>query len=153
VNGNHARSQGETAFRRRLAAIWHQRCPRCLQGRVYRTDFWRDLRMYYACPRCRVIYGRENGYFTGAMIVSYVLMVPIGGLLLGLYALVGGIGLGWGIAWILAATGLSLLPLTPTIFRYSRVIWMHFDRVVDSSLESERYVAPARPRPELPPGG
>ncbi len=108
--------------------------------------------MYYACPRCRVVYGRENGYFTGAMIVSYVLMVPIGGLLLGLYALVGGIGLGWGIEWILTATGLSLLPLTPTIFRYSRVVWMHFDRVVDSSLESERYVAPARPRPELPPG-
>jgi hypothetical protein len=24
------------------------------------------MTMYYACPKCHVVFGRENGYFTGA---------------------------------------------------------------------------------------
>jgi hypothetical protein len=91
--------------------------------------------MYQACPECRVIYGRENGYFTGAMIVSYMLAVP----LLAALALF--------VAWVskwpaeldILAAGILFLPLVPPLFRYSRVIWMHFDRIVDPSLESERY--------------
>ena len=37
--------------------------------------------------------------------------------------------------------GILFLPLVPPVFRYSRVIWMHFDRVVDPNPESERYAA------------
>jgi hypothetical protein len=66
------------------AAIWHLRCPRCLQGRVFVSNSWRELRMLNACPRCRVIFGRENGYFTAAMIVSYVIAVPFARVLFGL---------------------------------------------------------------------
>ena len=42
--------------------------------------------------------------------------------------------------WLVAVAGVLFLPLVPPLFRYSRVIWMHFDRMVDSNLESERYV-------------
>jgi uncharacterized protein (DUF983 family) len=132
-------------MRARLAAIWRQRCPRCLRGRVFLTDHWREMRMYYACPSCRVIYGRENGYFTGAMIVSYVLAVPLGGLVFGFIWLVAGLGLGWSFEWLFVATVLSLLPFAPALFRYSRVVWMHFDRLVDRDPENERYVPPGRP--------
>jgi hypothetical protein len=94
--------------------------------------------MYYACPECRVIYGRENGYFTGAMIVSYILAVP----LLAVLAVLVWLATGWRVELVILAAGLLFLPFGPTLFRYSRVIWMHFDRVVDSDPESERYVSP-----------
>ena len=91
--------------------------------------------MYQACPECRVIYGREEGYFTGAMLVSYVLAAPLLGLLALLVALV----TGWRAELVILAACLYALPFAPALFRYSRVIWMHFDRLVDSDLESERY--------------
>lgn len=107
---------------RRLRATLAQRCPRCLEGVVWRSF----LTMYEACPVCGLVFEREPGYFTGAMVVSYVLAVPtfglivIGLLLLGvdtLVALVGG--------------GLCYLVLAPFILRYSRVIWLHFDWLID----------------------
>jgi uncharacterized protein (DUF983 family) len=121
--------------RKRLSAVLRQRCPRCLRGPVFRGG----LRMYQACPECRVIYGRENGYFTGAMIVSYILAVPI----LGLLALGVSYFSHWSPEISILVAGVLFLPLVPPLFRYSRVIWMHFDRIVDSDPESERY-APRR---------
>jgi hypothetical protein len=45
----------------------------------------------------------------------------------------------------LLIAGSYFLPFVPAVFRYSRVIWMHFDRLVDSTTESERYVPLRRP--------
>jgi uncharacterized protein (DUF983 family) len=123
--------------RARLSAIVKQRCPRCLKGRVFRAG----MNMYTACPECRVIYGRENGYFTGAMIVSYMLAVPLLGGLALLVAYVSH----WPAEIDILVAALLFLPFVPPLFRYSRVIWMHFDRMVDSNPESEHY---ARPRGE-----
>src|SRR5690349_20727976 len=108
----------------RLLAIWRQRCPRCLRGRVFGSNRWSEMRMLYACPDCRVVYGRENGYFTGAMIVSYVLALPLGALLFGLVWLVAGLGMGWRFEWLFVATLLALLPFGPGLFRWSRVVRM-----------------------------
>ncbi|MBV9544717.1 MAG: DUF983 domain-containing protein [Chloroflexi bacterium] len=117
---------------RRLRAIARQRCPRCFEGRVFRGL----LSMYFACPVCGVVYGRENGYFTGAMIVSYLLAVPLLGLLCLLVARL----TGWTAELVILESGLLFLPFAPALFRYSRVIWMHFDRVVDPDPGSEHYV-------------
>ena len=92
--------------------------------------------MHYACPSCGLVYGRENGYFTGAMIVSYALSVPV----LAVLCVLVWLASGWRVEWVLLVAGLLFLPFVPALFRYSRVIWMHFDRVVDPSLESERYI-------------
>jgi uncharacterized protein (DUF983 family) len=130
-------------WRPRLAAIWKQRCPRCLRGPVFRGQ---GLAMHYACPDCRVVYGRENGYFTGAMIVSYMLAAP----LLGGLAVLIWLATGWRVEMVLLVSGLLFLPFVPPLFRYSRVIWMHFDRMVDPNLESEHFAHPRQPsdRPE-----
>ena len=125
----------ERGWRARLTAIWHQRCPRCLRGAVFRG---RGLAMHYACPNCRVVYGRENGYFTGAMIVSYMLALPV----LGALCILVWLASHWRVEWVLLVSALLFLPFTPTLFRYSRVIWMHFDRMVDPSLESEHFLPP-----------
>jgi hypothetical protein len=99
--------------------------------------------MFHACPECGLIFGREEGYFTGAMIVSYILAVP----LLALLAVIVELLSGWRFDLVLLIAGIYFLPFVPALFRYSRVIWMHFDRMVDPSLESERYAPPRRDRP------
>jgi uncharacterized protein (DUF983 family) len=103
-------------------AILRRRCPRCLTGRVFRGLFT----MNETCPLCDFPFGREEGYFVGAMYVSYALSLPI------LFAI-------FLVLWLfssktLLATGVLsavaaviFLPLVPIVFQYSRVLWMHFD--------------------------
>ena len=74
------------------------------------------------CPVCGHVFIREQGYFQGAMYVSY--------------------GLGLLVIGVLTAVTMAFLPsqsetlalliiipvflvLVPVLFRYSRVIWMH----------------------------
>lgn len=108
---------------RRLAAILLLRCPRCLSGSVWR----RFITMNVACPVCGFVFDRESGYFAGAMVVSYALAVPI--LATMVIALIKVVGLDTVVALIVGNT--AYLVLVPFIFRYSRVLWLHLDWLID----------------------
>ena len=102
----------------RLRAVLYQRCPNCLQGKVFSGL----LGMNERCPLCGHVFIREQGYFQGAMYVSY-------GLGLGVIFLLTGVTM---LALPSHSEGLALsiiipifLLLVPIIYRYSRVIWMH----------------------------
>jgi uncharacterized protein (DUF983 family) len=104
-----------------LGAIVRQRCPRCRLGSIFCGLFT----MNEVCPVCELRFEREQGYFLGAMYFSYPLSVP----LLGLFILLG--------HWLLPdmrieyIIGLSIfpyIPFTPLVFRYSRVLWLYFER-------------------------
>ncbi|MFN2545748.1 MAG: DUF983 domain-containing protein [Actinomycetota bacterium] len=110
----------------RIGAILRQRCPRCLQGRVFR----RFLDMNERCPDCDFRFGREEGYFTGAMYISYAI---------GLVLVFGIFGVLWAVwpsrtltaaAVVLAITSPTYLVLVPAVYRYSRVVWLHLDYVI-----------------------
>ena len=108
---------------RRLVAVLRLRCPRCLEGRVW----GRFLSMNTACSACGLVFEREPGYFTGAMVVSYALAIPIlGAIVIGLMTL-GGLDA----VPALVIGDLAYLALVPFIFRYSRIVWLHFDWGVD----------------------
>lgn len=107
----------------RLRATLALRCPRCLRGRVWRSF----LGMHERCPECGLVFEREPGYFTGAMVVSYALAVPTYGLIVIVLLLA---GLETGVALVVG--GALYLVLAPFILRYSRVIWLHFDWLLDS---------------------
>jgi len=107
---------------RRVGAVLRLRCPRCLRGRVWRSF----LTMNERCPECGLVFEREPGYFTGAMVVSYVVAVPTFGLIV-----IGLLVAGLDTAVALLAGGALYLGLAPFILRYSRVIWLHFDWLVD----------------------
>ncbi len=107
---------------RRLMAALALRCPRCLRGPVWRSF----MGMHERCPDCGLVYEREPGYFTGAMVVSYVLAVPTFGLIV-IALLVAGLDT----ALALLAGAAVYLVLAPFILRYSRVIWLHFDWLLD----------------------
>lgn len=110
---------------RRLSAVLRQRCPCCLQGRVYHGL----VAMRETCPRCGYQFGREPGYFTGAMFASYALAVPI--LFAVFVVLWHFFSSTWTLIFNLLVTFIVFLPCAPIIFRYSRVIWMHVDFELD----------------------
>ncbi len=97
-----------------------QRCPRCLQGPMYR----RWMEMHEHCPVCGMRFEREPGYFIGAMYISYGMATILIGLIMYLLH----VALPeWDLGIIvLMATGL-FIPFVPMTTRYSRVIWMYFD--------------------------
>jgi len=106
----------------RLVAIIFQRCPVCLEGKVFRSF----LGMHKDCPDCGVHFERESGYFLNAMFVAYVFGFVIFGPL-ALYLYFTGVP---AIPFSIIMVGL-LLVSWPLIFRYSRVVWMHVDQLID----------------------
>ncbi len=83
--------------------------------------------MHERCPVCDLRFEREQGYFLGAMYVSYALgLAVLGSLVILTWWLVGLEN-----PWNLAPSVVIFLLFVPAIFRYSRVIWMHLDRAVD----------------------
>jgi uncharacterized protein (DUF983 family) len=83
------------------------------------------ITMYDRCPRCGHQFEREQGFFQGAMYVSWVtsvgLFVTIA--LLARLLLASHIGL----IGALAVAVLIYMPCVPILFRYSRVIWAHLN--------------------------
>jgi uncharacterized protein (DUF983 family) len=90
-------------------------------------------RMHECCPVCGLKFEREEGYFLGAMYVSYGLA------LITIVAL--GIILWLTAQWTLQKTVLwavlLFLPLAPTLTLFSRVLWIYLDRVIDPSSDAK----------------
>jgi hypothetical protein len=88
------------------------------------------LTMNERCPRCGLRFEREPGDYLGAMYFSYALSVPLLGLGMGL----------WYVLWpdlrfelIVLLGVVSYVPFIPLVYRYSRVLWLYFDRWVSPS--------------------
>ena len=80
------------------------------------------------CPSCGIAFDREPGYFTGAMYISYALAVPIAATV----ALATSFAFpSWSFEMTIAAAFCVIALLSPLLFRYSRILWIHFDRSVD----------------------
>jgi len=89
---------------------------------------WRGfISMNTACLVCGLVFERESGYFAGAMVVSYAIAVPILAAMVIALILIG--GLDAVVALIIGNT--AYLVLVPFIFRYSRVLWLHLDWLID----------------------
>lgn len=106
----------------RLLAILKMRCPRCLRGKVF-SGLW-TMRQY--CPVCGLEFEREPGYYLGAMYFSYGLALLTGAPTFIILLLLHPSNL-----LIMLILGLQLTLSTPWLFRYSRMIWLHLDQVVD----------------------
>ncbi len=107
----------------RLLAILFCRCPICLRGSVFRSL----LGMYKDCPHCGIHFERETGYFLNAMFFAYV----IGFLILAptmLYLYIQQVST----LWFAIVVTAELILLWPWVFRYSRVLWLHIDQLIDA---------------------
>ena len=107
----------------RLQAIGKLRCPRCLHGAVFES-LWK---MHRFCPFCRLEYEREQGYFLGAMYFGYGMALALSAPLV----LVLLVFEGFSVKEVILTLGVTLTFLSPLLFRYSRILWMHFDQFWD----------------------
>lgn len=106
----------------RVLGVLRQVCPRCGRGKIFRTF----LAMHRACPSCGLEFEREQGYFVGAMYFSYALAV-----LIVLPVIAGMIVAGYSAAPIYLTSAATLVALAPWLFRYSRVLWLYLDQIID----------------------
>jgi uncharacterized protein (DUF983 family) len=116
---------------KRLTALFRQRCPRCLEGSIFVG--WVTTRD--ACPTCGLRYGREEGYFSGGMDLSFFLAAPVlAFIFLVLYQLFAPT------LTLVATLFLSyavFLPCVVPLFRYSRVLWLYIDWQLDPVNETK----------------
>jgi len=111
-----------------LGAILRQRCPRCRQGRIFLYSIFRGFpRMCLRCPICDLKFQREEGYFLGAMYISFGLALAIIALIAALLWAI----TGWWITKDVIWAVVLFLPLAPSISLFARVLWIYLDQTFD----------------------
>jgi len=114
-----------------LRDIFQQRCPRCRLGRIFRKSiFWGFPRMNERCLVCDLKFEREEGYFLGAMYISYGLALAAIGALAVLMFLFTHLSPAKVILWSVVL----FMPLAPSITLFSRVLWIYLDQSLDPDL-------------------
>jgi hypothetical protein len=79
------------------------------------------------CPNCNLKFEREEGYFLGAMYVSYALaLLSIGSVSLILWSLTR-----WPVIKDVIWALILFLPLAPAMTLFARVLWIYLDQTVD----------------------
>lgn len=113
-------------LKRSLAAsVLGLRCPVCREGKVFENFF---LKMNPTCPACGLKFEREPGYFLGAMYFSYAMAIPP---LTLMTIFQKWMSPGRTMISCILVSALIFVPLVVPIVRYSRVMWLHFDRFFD----------------------
>lgn len=108
-------------------SIFNSKCPVCHQGDVYESkqiyNFNKFDKMHERCSHCGHKYEIENGFWYGAMYVSYALTVAFSVATFILTYLFYPQASAWLYFGMIV---LVLLILVPVTFRLSRMIWMNF---------------------------
>jgi uncharacterized protein (DUF983 family) len=102
-----------------------RRCPRCGAGGL----FSRWFRLAERCPRCRLRFEHEEGYWVGAMIVN----IAVAELAFGL-TFAGGLLLTWpDVPWgLLTIVCVAVNAVVPVVFYpWSKTIWMAIDGLMN----------------------
>src|SRR3989454_12192609 len=103
-------------------------CPRCRAARIFRSSIFTGFpRMHEYCPVCDLKFEREEGYFLGAMYISYGLALIF---IIGLAGLLSAL-LHWSIQKSVISAVLLFLPAAPLITLFSRVLWIYLDQAID----------------------
>jgi len=114
------------------AAIAQQLCPRCRAGRIFQSSLltWFP-KMHERCPACGFKFEREQGYFLGAMYISYGLaLAMIVTLTCTLW-----LSMGWSMQKAVIAAVAIFLPLAPPVTYFARVLWLYLDWAIDPEPE------------------
>src|SRR6266480_2134201 len=111
-----------------ISAILHQKCPRCHSGAIFRSSIFRGFpKMHERCPVCDLKFEREQGYFLGAMYISYgVALLMITAIALLLWSTTG-----WAITKITLWAIVLFVPLALPTTLMARVLWIYLDQAVD----------------------
>jgi uncharacterized protein (DUF983 family) len=106
---------------RRLLRALRRRCPRCGSADIF--DGWWRLRT--DCPRCALLFEREEGYWLGAIAINTGATIAAFA-----FALVGTIVATWPTPhWgLVSAATIATTAITPVLFYpLSKTVWMAID--------------------------
>ncbi len=105
-------------------AILRLKCPRCHEGNLFVTRNAYNLKhmldMPDRCPVCNQDFRMEPGFYSGALWVSFPLMVLLA---VPLWIIVFWVA-DLSFEFMFALFGIVILGLQPPIMRYSRAIWI-----------------------------
>lgn len=114
-----------------LLSVFTNRCPRCREGKIFRTDnaykLKENMKMHEHCPVCGQPTEIEVGFYYGTSYVSYALCIAF--LAVSIVAWKVLIGVTFDIEdnrifyWMIIACTLLLLA-QPLIMRLSRSLWL-----------------------------
>jgi uncharacterized protein (DUF983 family) len=120
-----------------LAAIFRQRCPRCHRGGIFLYSIFRGFpKMSERCSVCDLKFQREEGYFLGAMYISFGLALAIITLIAALLWAI----TGWWITKDVIWAVVLFLPLAPSISLFARVLWIYLDQTFDPEPTKSRNI-------------
>ncbi|HKC67667.1 MAG TPA: DUF983 domain-containing protein [Bacteroidia bacterium] len=109
----------------KLYSVLHNKCPYCHEGDFFISknpfDFKNFDKQHDNCPVCHNTYMPENGFYYGAMYVSYALDIALGVALFVLSNVI----FDWGTTTFLILFVVSILLLWTIIFRKARLIWIN----------------------------
>jgi uncharacterized protein (DUF983 family) len=99
------------------------RCPRCGSGRVFSGPF----KLKDRCPRCDLLFAREEGFWLGAYVINFGVGEGLVGIFLMVFLYVKINSDSMRLApWII--TGIALAIVLPILFfPFSRTVWAAID--------------------------
>jgi len=110
-----------------MRGILRALCPRCRRGKIFRRSVWLFPGMYERCPECGLKFEREDGYFLGAMYISYGLGI---GVISVLAVLVWEV-FQWPLVKSTVGAIVLFLPLAPVLTWMARVLFIYLDQGID----------------------
>jgi uncharacterized protein (DUF983 family) len=108
-----------------LARGLGRRCPRCGSGGL----FTRWFRLAERCPRCRLEFQHEEGYWVGAMIVNIAVAELAFGVTFAAGLLITWPDVPWGLLTVVCVAVNAAVPLV--FYPWSKTIWMAIDGVMN----------------------
>ena len=122
-----------------LARGFTKRCPRCGERKIYRTYF----RMEDRCPRCGIRFEREPGFFVGAYLINFAIVIVLLFVVCMGYVAMKAVDHEASVLPVIVV-GLPMALLAPVVFYpYSRTIWSAFDIGMTPLSDEERTAAAA----------
>ncbi len=97
-------------------------------GRIFLYSIFRGFpKMCQRCSVCDLKFQREEGYFLGAMYISFGLALAIIALIAALLWAITGWWINKDVIWAVVL----FVPLAPTISLLARVLWIYLDQTFD----------------------
>ena len=111
-----------------LRGILHHLCPRCRLGKIFRSSIFRGFAaLNERCSICGLKFEREQGYFLGAMYISYGLAI----VLISVLSVILWLVTRWPLEKSVIGGFVLFVPTVPAVALFSRVLWIYLDQAVD----------------------
>jgi uncharacterized protein (DUF983 family) len=115
-------------------SVLRLKCPKCQEGNLFLTKNPYDLKKFIAmpdvCPVCKQDFKIEPGFYSGALWVSYPIIVLL--LIPFAFGLMYYTNLALG--WIFLFISFYTFGLQPLLMRWSRAIWINVFVQYDSTI-------------------